>query len=865
MAKKKKKKSQRKSDVNATPEALKELLAAKRARKALVVAKALLKQPELDGEYLKLIVEAHALRVRELDCSGQEKEAVEMAVQMLANHPEWKSLLPIDFILKFAPELFSEIFNIANLSEENSIELETFIRQDLSDLRLLSNAACGNYSEEAALILEAWKLVEEGESANGLELIGKIGRRSPFINWRLFVQALAAYYANDDKSMEQNISRIDFESPVNKAVDLLRGFLESRQPEFDSKVWQEAQKGEFCAELRSKLSKIDLALSNECWNVAFNELKILIKVLVKNGRSQLMRDIVAHYLSRLQDLSGSAWNRQFEVIMRMVPDFHLVNYKHDLFNDKASIESKLQAGEYEDEERNLASGLESALMLREAVRVSRKMLAIAPGFKKKEVAREMALTCQNGIKEYPELKEFYEIWDEAETVLESKKHEALKAAHKIWPADVDILTKLTERLLATDHKRGVKTYINKLKKVAGSSEKTLQLLRGWELWQLRSDDSFLSDEDFEKRVAKIPAGSLVYDIAVKLMSWRRAVKDKREKSKAFGDELVEIGMPWLVRLIAKNTVPRFSIKDLPKELGNNLNSDVEGNLLGFAEALAHSDEICRIPDEITGIWLEQAIMSNKVSTEILMKCIRNARKTPQDISIWLHGKLYAITRNLIKRDERSLIESLLFRIFLGRCQVHERGQVGNIISDEGYLRDLLLAAYKVNQKENYLSEEIFGSVAFDMDFPNWKSFLDQINEKNLEKFIKAEKSSVSLQKRDNPDLGIDCPDLGYFDDSWDDDGDWDDETEFDDEFADIIGLAGDKDDPELEELATAFGATRKGQQFFERLEKATNNFERSNSAKSRKVLKGLFDELRKVLGGRLPKSMQMLEMLMEYM
>src|SRR5207248_6121736 len=71
-------------------------------------------------------------------------------------------------------------------------------------------------------VLRAFRHAEAGQDDAAREAIGAIGLQSPFLEWKVMLRGLLAYYANDDTRALENWTRLDPERLPAQLVAPLR-------------------------------------------------------------------------------------------------------------------------------------------------------------------------------------------------------------------------------------------------------------------------------------------------------------------------------------------------------------------------------------------------------------------------------------------------------------------------------------------------------------------------------------------------------------------------------------------------------------------------------------------------------------------
>jgi len=212
-------------------------VAQQRGHKALGLAKLLRKHPAYGPQHTALVARAYEVRMAEMLASGQHKSAQELLQVLTVQQPAVVALI------SSRPALLVELGGGAGqflagygLDAALTEAIDTCIRRDCRDPRLLAQhphlTEAHPLKVAAATILKAWDEIESGASAEAYARLPEVvGRRSPFIAWRLFIHALQAAYAGHDADVPAFLDRIAADSAVRPLADILRRILAGEPPQ----------------------------------------------------------------------------------------------------------------------------------------------------------------------------------------------------------------------------------------------------------------------------------------------------------------------------------------------------------------------------------------------------------------------------------------------------------------------------------------------------------------------------------------------------------------------------------------------------------------------------------------------------------
>src|SRR5262249_41438768 len=83
--------------------------------------------------------------------------------------------------------------------------------------------------DDLGVVREASRLTEAGQDAAAREALQKVGLRSPFLEWKLLLRGLLAYYQHDDARAVENWQRLD---PQRLPARLAAPFRAALDPAF---------------------------------------------------------------------------------------------------------------------------------------------------------------------------------------------------------------------------------------------------------------------------------------------------------------------------------------------------------------------------------------------------------------------------------------------------------------------------------------------------------------------------------------------------------------------------------------------------------------------------------------------------------
>jgi hypothetical protein len=275
-------------------------VAQQRGHKALGLAKLLRKHPAYGPQHTALVARAYEVRMAEMLASGQHKSAQELLQVLTVQQPEVAALI------SSRPALLVELGGgggklLARYGLDAALTeaIDTCIRRDCRDPRPLARhphlMEAHPLKVAAATILKAWEEIESGASAEAYARLPEVvGRRSPFIAWRLFIQALQAAYAGRDAEVPAFLDRIAADSAVRPLADILRRILTGEPPRTPRERILHTKL--VAPSLHGTLVQIDQHLASGELTESRRIFDELVRQPIWTERKQLFGEMAARYL-----------------------------------------------------------------------------------------------------------------------------------------------------------------------------------------------------------------------------------------------------------------------------------------------------------------------------------------------------------------------------------------------------------------------------------------------------------------------------------------------------------------------------------------------------------------------------------------
>ncbi len=282
---------------------LSEALKEGRLRRAVALARQLGEVEGIGEQQIALIADAYRRHLRELVERGHHAKAAGVFARLEADRPEWVRHLPE--ALRIELELRGTSASLLAAYETESGTrgvVDRCLPAVLEDVRALARHPLLPESHElkrqAATIARAWQAVEarEPRAADLLrEMKRAVGRRSPLVDWRLFVQAVADFYAGRAEETDQALRRVADGGAVAPMAAILRELNAGQLPQGRAaSLVSTAMSGD---PLRMRLSEIDALVAARKWKEAARALHRLPKERRElRDRPQLQRLLGACYV-----------------------------------------------------------------------------------------------------------------------------------------------------------------------------------------------------------------------------------------------------------------------------------------------------------------------------------------------------------------------------------------------------------------------------------------------------------------------------------------------------------------------------------------------------------------------------------------
>ena len=221
-----------------------------RFQQALDLAKQLHKY-EPTPAHLELLKKAYLGRARQLHTSGYDRDAatvLEAAQRIDAANPAWLEQLATELAACGAAgkalELVKQVPNSPVSAAVLVRAADAAVQQEAAGKAQLPPELHADFDR----VLQAFRQVEKGEDEAAKETLQGLGLKSPFLEWKLFLRGLQAFYQNDDARALENWGRLNSERVPARLAAPFRGHID--------RSFRDAQPAETQAALKTQFDRL---------------------------------------------------------------------------------------------------------------------------------------------------------------------------------------------------------------------------------------------------------------------------------------------------------------------------------------------------------------------------------------------------------------------------------------------------------------------------------------------------------------------------------------------------------------------------------------------------------------------------------
>jgi len=547
---------------------LEEALSQKRGRKAVALVKLICKHSDYDEAYVPKLVRAYEIRITEMMEVGQFKEADLFYQTIISAHQDWKNLFPLPLLIRKDFEAGSGSV-LLRYGKDNRITgaIDEYIKTSLPDLYLAANHSSlpleHPIKRQVCSIIEAWREVE-GESETGAfsRMQQTVGRRSAFIDWRLLVTAIKAFYDKDDKLCLVCLAKISAESPAQKIALVLLSLIKRKTVR--SAKESELRRKFAGPSLHSYLMEVDVLLEENNYRQAknkFNEVFFAPELAEKNG---LRREVGALFFYKL-----TSNNQAPPLNLQRARDFpHLVRLAAFWGGDDdiKMWETILETGGFSPLGRALINNRMAEIMLEEIPDLHQLSLF---GIRKKELKEakrnflnEAVRFWERSVGNYP-LTETFRQWHKhiPDTASLKEKETLLKRWLRDFPEDETPLIELVVSCRARKSHTKALSFFEKLDNLSGKNP-AIERLRC--LLQIDKAIDLLKKDHPDKSFYRLEELDYIGDpFLTTLRTVLLWIIDARGVTSGQEHDILNLNQPLIIRHILGRLDSYYHLKNIP--------------------------------------------------------------------------------------------------------------------------------------------------------------------------------------------------------------------------------------------------------------------------------------------------------------
>ena len=724
-----------------------------RGRRAVTLAKRLQEREEFGPKHAAAVVAAHMQWLSELLTLGQIRRAETNFSSLVTVHPEWLPLFSHDFLLEMdLAGATDTILSRYGQEPQATVAIDLFLRARLRDIRPLADhhrlPAEHPLREQATLVLTAWEEIEDSAESGSRfrRMLQRVGRHSPLVHWRLFVQALEAAYRNNDDAARSALQRIPSDSAVAPMADILRDLIAGREP--GCAAGRRIVLAMAGNDLHAQLATIDHLLECREWGTAQRSITELLEkksrwtrypgLRIEIGTQFAHRQIEADRPEDLRALSRLPGHT--EMLMRGWARFG------------ASDESDW-IGFLRDNGRRL-SAIERALLCDHIAGLAFQDAGgpfppDIPWFDGESDEIEYAESWWSKSVAACPLRETYAKWHKAMQSRDARCAEkVLEAWHRDFPTDETPLLGLIEACRSRGVFQKAMGHLKVLDQLA-RAQPAVETVRHY----LIADNAVRHLR--QRRLTKvrelaesIPAGAQSYLAVIREMLLAAADWDAADRREAYIERLRRLCQPMSIVLVHHHITERKAIANFPIPalvfpqaqesdllVANfHMLTQVRDPLWGLGDLLIMRDEIA------------PALKTTGVSSEMLRDCLDHLAEIDRDLQNVSVCKLaWPLTANCIRRRDALLPVFLAYRAaILISSAWRRRGPESARRPLTARAKLCLRAAWKVASTSRRLSDVHFIETMSARIFPDDPfDWVAKLSEKRIEAILKTEAGNDS--------------------------------------------------------------------------------------------------------------------------
>jgi tetratricopeptide (TPR) repeat protein len=206
-----------------------------RYQQALELVKQLYKY-EPTPDHLELLKDTYVQRALQLHGMGAVRDAatvLEVASRLDEKNRAWLERLAKEMArcgdavrLKMLMDRLAHLPGGAETSDIGKQLLTSVADAAILQEGAGKNAVPPELKEDHDRIVQAFREVENGQDDAARQTLAAVGLKSPFLEWKILLRGLQAYYANDDERARENWQRLDPERPPARIAAPFRAAID---------------------------------------------------------------------------------------------------------------------------------------------------------------------------------------------------------------------------------------------------------------------------------------------------------------------------------------------------------------------------------------------------------------------------------------------------------------------------------------------------------------------------------------------------------------------------------------------------------------------------------------------------------------
>lgn len=710
---------------------LQQYIEQKRDRRAWGLCKEILKTTP-EPSILPLIAQALQLRISKMLDASQTKEAASMFSYVLSKQPFLAPFITVQSKLEMEVK-GCPLDMLKDNSGAFDKDVQELLPQLITDPFALAESS--NFPEQhrikadAKKIVNAWQTIEAG---NPLPALTDISRRSPLIHWRLFMQALAAFYENDDATAEQNLKRIPETVPVRGLADaLLRRINHQDAKTAAEKKIAQCLSGE---SLKGKITAIDDNIENASLANGLRDLEKLCKTLISQNKKIIVRHLTYLLVFKRPDLADQ--------IIALSP-YVYNQFEKTLFTSAVNVSSE----EWEKVEDIIPfhefSSIETAVLFQKAAKT---YMQPDDPFRANYLELEAAVDLlDKSISEYPLASAYdlkFSIYDFLDD--EDEKISTSKEWYREFPNDPKALARIAATYAESRNYVQALHYFEEYAKICGESD-VVKSFRPFYIAQAAYNLFSDNNKNEGKELLDQMGNSYIESLLKAVLLWNFEKKRKEKVNK--GKQLEALQAPAFLLYIMKQLDPKFTFNRLPNCVQLQftkrkllLESFIKSMSITFPQ---HWEQPSEIMSEKLGSFTDQYFASQE---EVLDYAKRIVQAVPPQDADDAHTKIVFNLSKIIlkKRKGAYTAPALALRAYTGMVCLLKK----NPKEAHPFPINRITAAFKIAEKQKKTDLQYIADIR-DIVIraqPDCKKEIISLSAKEANKILKEEKDAYSAQR-----------------------------------------------------------------------------------------------------------------------